>query len=50
MAKAMTESAPAGKDQEKVVNIIIPVVSIMRICSLGFPLMKKIPGPRKTTA
>ena len=32
MAKAITDSAPAGKDQEKVVNIIISVVSIMRIC------------------
>ena len=33
MAKAITDSAPAGKDQEKVVNIIISVVSIMRICN-----------------
>ena len=34
MAKAITESAPVGKDQEKVVNIIISVVSIMRICTI----------------
>ena len=40
MAKAITESTPAGKDQEKVVNIIISVVSIMRICScIGYMLI-----------
>ena len=35
MAKAITESAPVGKDQSKVVNIIISVVSIMRFCNFA---------------